>query len=178
MRRIQRWGLASRLFGGYLWHTDKFQYGLELGAMKYPNNKYRFEFDLPTSPTAESYVSVNIKYEGYLFDLLGLAQYSLTPTWNVFLKGGVTYAHQKVTAIAELHDPSTGKIKSRTKKKIEDRFLPEVAIGTGYRFTKNVELNLTYNHIFGNKLELDHEDTAAKVASVNGVMLGIVWLFN
>ncbi len=75
-----RWGLAGRLFGGYLWHTSKFQYGLELEAMKYPNNKYRFEFDLPTSPTAESYVSVNIKYEGYLVDLLGLAQYDLTPT--------------------------------------------------------------------------------------------------
>ncbi len=96
----------------------------------------------------------------------------------MFFKGGVTYAHQKVTAIAELHDPTTGKTTSRTKEKAEDRFLPEIAVGTGYRFTPNVEANLTCNHIFGNKLELDHEDTAAKVASVNGVILGIVWLFN
>jgi len=170
------WGFVGRLFGGYLWNTNKFHYGLELGGMMYPSNKYNLEIKTSEGLVSND-VTINIRYNGYFIDLLGVAKYYFTPAWNIFIKEGIAYAYQKVSVHVVDDNTITGIISAYETKRKREAF-PEIALGMGYHVIPSAELNLTYNHVFGNDLSLDSASSRAKVASVDGVMLGVTWYFS
>jgi outer membrane immunogenic protein len=162
---------TGRIFGGYLWSQDAFSYGLELGGMMYPKNKY--------SVTDGTYDLVKYQYKGYTVDLLGVAKYSLANNFYVFGKAGVAYVTQEYKQEVET---TAGDIPA-TFEKTKRKFLPEIAGGVGYNFN-NMDVDVTYAHVFGSapkeysdaaNLGPTSDDLYKKVATVNALMLGVTY---
>lgn len=125
-------GPAARLSGGYLWAADShLAYGIESGVAY---NKNKLELNLFDDTVTTGYKSINL-------DLLGVLKYSFDSGFNVFGKAGANYSH--VTTYIE--DNQGNETDTGTTP---DQIFPEVALGMGYQFNQNVEMDLTASTSF------------------------------
>jgi OOP family OmpA-OmpF porin len=154
-------GIAARAYGGYLWaipQAQNLQVGVELGYNYYKKNTYSL-----AGPNA----SDEWNYKGHSIDLLGVAKFNLgTSGLNVLAKAGPAYVRQKMTITENnLGALNTGWAGSESKVK------PEAVVGIGYDITKNLDINATYAHIFGNEPGhvSDTGTVAAQKANLNKV---------
>lgn len=146
-------GAASfRFSGGYLFAiNNNLQIGPELGYFAYP----KYTYTIGSQNVAD--------FKGYTIDLLANARYHFNNQWYGFAKAGAAYATQESNVY-----PLPG-VSVNTKK---STILPEVSAGLGYSFNKNVSLDLSYTHIFGQK-----DAKADKVATVSAWLLGVNYAF-
>ena len=122
-------GFGGGLGAGYLWGDNTINYGLELDAIGYPS-----------SSTTDQGVDLTIN--GYNISLLGVLKYTSCSTGFVaFGKAGAAYVHQKFT----VDIPGFG-----SANVSGNDVAPEVALGVGYQFNPNWEVDLTADWIFGN----------------------------
>lgn len=150
-------GFAGRGYLGYLFGED-FKYGAELGFSLYPDNKY-------------SAGAANWKYSGYNFDLLAILKYNFS-NFNIFGKAGGAFVSQKF----DFDNNSRAIFYNTTKNKL----LPEIAVGLGYDFKRNFGIDITYSHIFGEKLDYNNLrtwDDWSPAVSVNMLTLGLTYHF-
>ena len=166
-------GLAYRLSAGALIDKNLIHYGLEFGYAGYPQNNYTFSFP-------SLLASGEQKYTGHYVDLLGVVKYDLTDLliWNFYLTGkaGVAYVTQKYSG----HAQALGTLfeLSNTVYGYE----PDLALGVGYNFTKNLSLDVNYQHIFGNHADPDADPAAeqndlTQISAVNTLLIGISYHF-
>jgi len=172
-------GVAARGYLGYLWaipQVQNLQLGAELGYNYYPKNKYTL---------SAGSVSDAWNYSGYNIDLLGVAKYNFGASgFNVIGKVGPAYVHQK------FHNELTGLvIPGLTGNRSKSQIKAEVAAGVGYDINQNIDVNIIYAHVFGNKPprigEMVNVTTPAqildrmsgKIASVDTVMLTAAYHF-
>ena len=158
-----RSGVTGRLALGYLTGEGNFNYGFELGATGYPKNTYKL-----------SAFSLTETYTGYMVDLLGVAKYSFSDSDRGFFvvgKAGAAYVHQKfkgsITNVIEI---------TSTKSAIK----PELAVGAGYNFNKNVAVDMTFSHVFAGQANPDATTWGGltKVSSVNTLLVGLNYSFS
>jgi len=119
-------GAVGNVAVGYLWGDNTLDYGLELGGTYYPDS---------TSQAS----GVKFKMDGYNVSLLGVLKYITCSGFDVFGKVGGAYVDQKLTATI----PGIG-----SASVTGDTFAPEVALGVGYMFNQNVEMDLTDDMVF------------------------------
>jgi len=165
-------GYAIRGYLGYLWaipQVQNLQLGAELGGNYYQKNKY----DLIAIRGHDKW-----KYEGFNVDLLGIAKYNFGDTgFNALVKAGSAYVSQKMS----VHETNLGAV-SPTWAGSKGQFKAEAAAGLGYDINQNVDVNVIYAHIFGNKP--GHvsdanvsQATMNKVASVDTLLLTFAYHF-
>jgi outer membrane immunogenic protein len=185
----KRFKLGGRVFGGYLIRgNNHLSYGLELGAMAFQEENLsvtktttEISDDVPPVETITT-TEAKLGYRNYLFDALAVGKYHLNAQWNVFGKAGIAYVNQKATLSGSetVNDVKTDlkPVKSNLRK-----FKPEVQAGIGYDVNKNLGINLTYIHVFGQKLEnsINHNgedvDINTNTFPVNALMLGVEYHF-
>lgn len=143
-------GGAGRISLGNLCGNKNFNYGLEAGAQFYDAKTNFLFFDA--------------SYKGYNLDLLGVLQYAFNSGWVLFAKGGAAYLHQKATF--EVFDISVTKTGSK--------IAPELAVGAGYQFTPNVELDLTEYTVFAGGPDRNNNNPTAMTSSL---LLGLTYHF-
>jgi opacity protein-like surface antigen len=142
---------SGRLAAGYLWGYDNFNYGIEVGGMYYPS----------ASDSVENVL--DYKVDGYNIDMLGVLKYTADSGVILFAKAGAAYVNQKL----ELSIPYFG-LESKTDSKIA----PEVALGAGYQFSDNWEMNLTVTGVFAGASGNNN------VVTTNGsAMIGVSYRF-
>lgn len=156
-------GAGGRISGGYLWGDNNFNYGLESGIFYAPHVTEEGDnyFILGTEDMKYSIVNV---------DLLGVLKYTFNNGIALFTKGGFAYSHQhvKVTDTTTLFNGTTTDTYDGSGSKIA----PDAAIGIGYQFNPNIEMDLTANTVF-----ISH-GSASNPASPNGsLMLGLTYHF-
>lgn len=157
-----RRGVAGRVALGYLTGEGNFNYGLELGAASYPKNTYK-----------DSNFGLTETYSGYMVDLLGVGKYNFSDSDNGFFvvgKAGAAYVSQKFKGAVP------GVSVSKTKSAVK----PEVAVGAGYNFNKNVAVDMTFSHVFAGQANPDASSLsgATKISSVNTLMVGLTYNFS
>jgi hypothetical protein len=121
-------GFAGGLGVGYLWGDNTINYGVELNGLIYPD-----------STTTDS--GADFKINGYNISLLGVIKYTSCSTGFVaFAKAGAAYVHQKLSvSFPGASFDTTG-----------NDIAPEVALGVGYQFNPNWEIDLTGDYVIGN----------------------------
>ena len=132
-------GLAYRISAGYLVGLDEFNFGGELGYAGYPKNTYSFSFpSLPASGVQS--------YKGNTLDLLGVLKLNLKKIvhHDVYLmgKGGIAFVNQTFNGQSTALD--TVFALNTTVRHFE----PELVGGVGYLLGKNIDLNVSYHHVF------------------------------
>ncbi|MGD9109043.1 MAG: hypothetical protein PVI75_07785 [Gammaproteobacteria bacterium] len=168
-------GFAARGFLGYLWalpQIQNFKLGAELGYNYYPKNKYT----IGPAGTQDSW-----NYKGWNVDLLAVGKYNFGDTgFNIIGKVGPAYVKQKTTFNGGNFWTWTAPVGStftRTKSKVK----AEAAIGLGYDINQNIDINLVYSYIFGNKPENISNpatlDGFTKVASVYTLLFNVAYHF-
>ncbi|MBN1684908.1 MAG: outer membrane beta-barrel protein [Gammaproteobacteria bacterium] len=169
-----RKGAAARLFAGYLWGNNRLQYGAEIGVARYPNNIYKI---MIIAPEEEEPIQVNLKltYQDYdNIDLLGVVRYTFPFKMNLFAKAGAAYVTQKAKATGFVEEEKDKIEIPVTDSYTEHRELLKAAVGIGCNMIKNLEVHLTYSHIFGATLKVGNPDV---VANVDALMAGATWYF-
>jgi hypothetical protein len=139
-------GFGGAVGVGYLWGTNEIGYGLEMDGTWYPNS------------TTDNQ-GVDFKTNGYNVSLLGVLKYTDCSNGFVGLaKLGAAYVNQKITA--------TGLGMSTSAE--DDQVAPEAALGVGYQFNPNWEMDLTANYVY----------TANNNVANNGnLLLGVTYHF-
>lgn len=172
-------GVAARGYLGYLWAIPQTQYlklGAELGYNYYPKNKYTAKYiGLPD----ESW-----DYKGWNVDLLAVGKYNFGDTgFNVIGKAGPAYVSQDLNLNADQPGVGYSSIHTGSKHKVR----AEVAAGVGYDFNKNIDVNLVFSHVFGNKpakpadlvglTNAEMKNRLTKVAPVDTLLLTAAYHF-
>lgn len=163
----RNFGIAGRLAVGYLMNVaTNFNAGVETGFSLYQGPHFKIN-DSANKFEGTSY--------GYDIDLLGVAKYNFTNSFNVFGKAGAVYATQK----------SEGKIKGdfyneelKGGKMSDHKFAPKAALGIGYNINQNFEVTLAYSHVFG-KTWKESFLTSNKnnIISTDAILVGLTYNF-
>jgi hypothetical protein len=153
-------GFGGRVSGGYLWNNDNLYYGVELGALYYPN----IDSDITFGP-----FEIDNKYEGVNVDLLGVLKYVFDSGFTVFAKAGGAYVYQKTAnTVSATFDNVTGSLQLTNNS--GSKIMPAVALGLGYQFNPNWEVDLTANGVFtGTTSSLDSNPAATTTDLLVGV---------
>ena len=166
-------GVAYRFSAGYLLTNNMLQYGTELGYAAYPKNTYTFSFpSLPANGTQE--------YKGSNVDLLAVLKINLSEMvkHDVYLlgKAGAAYVSQPFHGRSIAFD--TEFVLSKTVRQFE----PEVAAGIGYQFSKKINANVSYHHVFAGKANPNadsvvDQNSLTQLSAINLLMIGIAYHF-
>lgn len=154
-----------RVSGGALWNTcTPWQYGLEAGFADYPrlargSDDYTF---------LDGHVHENWKLSGYSIDVLGVAKYNFNCRFNAFGKAGFAYLNENLDSVGRFDDGSIAYKANGTAHTVA----PEVALGVGYRFTRNLEGNVGVNAIFAGS-----SDFSNVMTTVAGLTAGLTYYF-
>jgi hypothetical protein len=142
-------GVAYRLSAGYLFDINKaVKIGPELSYTGYPTNKYGnddLNFDI-----SGHYYSVGVNTKVFIA--------------KQFYVGGAlsaAFVKQQISGEAGSYTDNFD-----TKKKV----LPEARAEVGFDLSKTIDLNLSYSHVFGKKIESIDNIT---VAPIDTVMFGV-----
>lgn len=154
-------GYSFGAAAGYLWGCSNLNYGVEVGALSYPDSTTSYNYGLG------GIQSIDGKTDGYNIDLLGVLKYTFDSGFNVFAKAGVAYVNQKATA-----DYKIAGVKVSSVSRTDDKYAPEVALGAGYQFNQNWEVNLTANTVFAGESSLNDA-----VSRTGNVLLGVTYHF-
>ncbi|MCL9780167.1 porin family protein [Vibrio sp. S4M6] len=159
-------GGAGSIDLGYLWGQEKLNYGIELGASKYADNKYTVNYVGET---------LNRTYKGYNVDLMGVIKYNFESRYNVFAKGGAAYTSQ------EFDVDKAGVLNNHSSDK-NHKILPKIELGVGYDYQNGFGVNVAYSHIFGDSPAAFTDSNATaddlnKVASVDMFTIGVTYRF-
>ena len=137
------WGVLA----GYDYaFSDTLQAGIEIGYHSYGIAQY--------GP---------IKFSQAAADLLVKAAYVSSTGLNTFVKGGIARMYRDII---------TSSATSTTYNDLK-KFKPEIAIGLGYIFADNINVYVSYDHLFGG----DKDDLWNNPQSVNLVMAGVSYTF-
>ncbi len=125
-------GFSGQVGAGYLWGDNTINYGLEADATFYPSS---------TSNKDILGYNTEAKIDGYNISLLGVLKYTSCSTGFVaFAKLGGAYVNQKATLSNTIFSASAS----------DSQFAPEGALGVGYQFNPNWEVDLTGNYVYTN----------------------------
>lgn len=112
---------------GYLLGNNTLNYGAELNSLWYPSTTGDVNY-------FGGRVADN-KYNGYNISLLGVLKYTFCSNGFVVLgKAGVAFTHQEQTVTSVGFPDISGS---------SSKISPELALGVGYQFNPNVEVDLT-----------------------------------
>ena len=146
-------GVAGHAGLGYLFKLGNYvSIGPEFGYLALSNSKY-------------TQGNQTLRYSGNAIDLgLKIVVHEQTP-WYIFAKLGSAYVKQDLKAVNE-------------KNYRNHKYLPEVAGGIGYIFTKHANLYAAATHIFGeNGLNGDINRTDNNIASISFYAIGFTYNF-
>lgn len=147
-------GATGRLSAGYLWDVaDCIKLGVEAGFSGNQN------VDLKVDGTKIA------KYKRFGVDALAVADYSVTPEFDVFAKAGATYVHQRITSDLDAVD-FTGS---------SSHVVPKAVIGVGYNVSENVNLNMSLNHEFQKRSS--HDSFGSFAPGATSLLAGIKYNF-
>ncbi len=168
-----RQGMAYRVSAGHLWSHKIFNYGGELGFTGFPKNSYSFNFpSLPASGIEN--------YKGNTVDLLGVLKLNLNSMVHrdvcLFGKGGIAAIGQTFNGQSAAFD--TVFAVNKTVWQVQ----PEVAAGIGYLFGKDMDINLSYHHVFAGQSDPGADSTVAigrltQPSTVGLLLAGIAYHF-
>lgn len=169
-----RQDIAYRLSAGYLWSHKLFNYGAELAFAGYPQNTYSFNFPSLPANGVEN-------YKGNAIDLLGVLKLSLNSLIHrdVYLLGKAGIAGITQTFDGQSVAFDTVFALNKTVWQVQ----PEVAAGIGYKFCKNIDINLSYHRIFAGQADPFADATVAtglltKPSTVSLLLAGIAYHFS
>lgn len=156
--------IAYRLSAGYLF-GDQMSYGVEFGYANYGDN-------------TDTVPGLELKHKGSYFDLLAVAKYN----FNNSQSGEGAYVVGKA-GVARLSQKTTGTIADKSQVFIdENKFKPEVAVGVGYNFNKNLGLDVSFHHVFADGKTSYYAPSKdlvdKKMADVNLLMVGLNYNFS
>ncbi len=164
-------GVAMRANIGYNFlAANNVLIGTEAGFTGYPSNHY----------SRSGYIRDNIvKISGNTVDLLATMQYYFTNKVNLIGKFGIAATHQR--SQYTVYGATSGVAKNYKSYKTT-KVLPELAVGIGYNLTRAVNMNVTYNHVFGKNPNISVSNdivapTDSNVGSINTVLLGASYNF-
>ncbi len=168
-------GYAGRLFGGYLWESSAWRYGVEIGGMTYSDNEYKLKKFLEDGDLD----NINLEYKGYLIDVLAVLKYCFNAHWDIVGKVGAAYVSQEFSAkFEDLMDPKDSGKFNKTESAID----PEAQLSMEYLLNRNWNFDLTALQVFGDQpdsfLSDTDENIYKKVASVSAIMLSATYHFN
>jgi opacity protein-like surface antigen len=144
---------GGRIALGILWDTETtLAYGLEGGVAYYGMVKY-----------SNLVSSVDMNYYG--IELLGVAQFNIAKL-HLVLKGGATEE--------QLHPTKTNIDNSSFED--SNQVLPEVAAGIAYSVTENLEVGVSYYHVFGYTVNFNSTGSAENLPSVSMGLLELQYL--
>lgn len=126
-------GFGGRVSAGYLFGENKFNYGIETGALLYPHLSGRDYGWFSSSYYTDQVI------KGYGVDLLGVLKYTFDCHFLIFAKGGAAFNHQELS--------ETYSYSSTKNHYTYNSVRPELALGIGYKFTPNTEIHLTTSAI-------------------------------
>ncbi len=150
-------GWNGRLFAGSLWGPlQGFQYGVEFDGMSFSHATFSM-FGFTTA------------YRGYSLSVLGIGKYVFGSGFFLLGKGGVAYLYEKNN-----NTFTWGSVTYPISNADGSRTAPEVAIGTGYQFTKNFEVDLTADSIFAGR---PYANSTNPVAQTNTANIGFSYHF-
>jgi outer membrane immunogenic protein len=155
-------GFAGGAAAGYLWGTNTINYGLEADALVYPNSK--------SSKNIGAGHDLQSLYDGYNLSLLAVLKFTPYSTgFTAFVKAGGAYVNQQLTNTIFGLTVATQSAST---------FAPEAAAGIGYIFTPNLELNVTWDHVFADD-ETTADTLVGKVDAVknDNFLLGLTYHF-
>ena len=129
------WGVGL----GYLWGDNSVNYGLELDGLTYPDSTANQTVFVP----GEGNFSADAKINGYNVSLLAVLKYTDCDSgWDVFVKAGGAYVNQDISlSIPSIDNNVAGTVST-------NEIAPEAAVGVGYMFNPNIEVNLTADAVF------------------------------
>jgi opacity protein-like surface antigen len=119
-------GFAGGIGAGYLWGDNAFNYGAEINVLTYSG----IGVDIFSALTHEHGSGTDIS-------LLGVLKYTFPCGFITFGKAGFAISHQE----QEFDLGYLG-----TQNTSSTALVPEAAIGMGYQFNPNWEMDLTANH--------------------------------
>lgn len=112
----------------------------------------------------------NVKLSQKDGDIMLTAGFVADGGFNIFGKAGWAYVYQKTRGVGSnltaFTHGNSGRLQGRTK----------VEMGLGYMFIDNLNVTLSYSHIFG-KDEADFPLDNAKIFSSNSARLGVTYTF-
>lgn len=131
-------GWSGQVGAGYLWGDNTINYGLEADYTFYP--------DSTTSGTG-----YDLKVNGYNISLLGVLKYTdCSSGFVAFAKAGAAYVNQKIS----------GTVLGLSGSNTENKVAPEGALGVGYQFNPNWEVDLTGNYVYTNNTDVGNNANA------------------
>jgi len=132
-------GWSGQVGAGYLWGDNTVNYGLEADYTFYP--------DSTTSGTG-----YDVKVNGYNISLLGVLKYTdCTSGFVAFAKAGAAYVDQKATLTVTGFGSASA---------TDNKIAPEGALGVGYQFNPNWEVDLTGNYVYTNNTDVANNANA------------------
>lgn len=145
-------GFVGGAGAGYLWGNNEIGYGLEVDALFYPNSKV-------------THNNVEYKYKGYNLSLLGIIKYTSCSTgFVIFGKAGGAYTHQDLTV-----EPNSAS---------DNDIAPEAALGVGYQFNPNLEVDLTADEVFSHLgVRSTIPNNRFEAAQNGNLLLGVAYHF-
>ncbi|MGJ3495412.1 outer membrane protein A [Piscirickettsia salmonis] len=146
--------IGGRVAVGYMYDIDPmWGIGAELGWGYYGKTEYSFGGE-----------SFNVKSTAW--DISAVGTWHINPQFDLFAKAGMAYE--------DLNGSLT--LNGQTISGDNEEWKPLLAIGAGYNFTPNFQVNLTYTHIFGDDLSSNNIGDS-DVATINSVLLGLRYTF-
>jgi hypothetical protein len=152
-------GFAGGAAAGYLWGDNTWNYGLEADGVVYPNSN-------SSKRISPSPVDSQTSYDGYNLSLLGVLKYTCCKTGlTAFVKGGGAYVDQQLTYNSSTYHA-------------QNTFAPEAAIGVGYMFSPNLEVDLTADRVFAEDQSTANFNAGNyKVVENDNYLLGLTYHF-
>lgn len=148
---------------GYLFGNNSFNYGIEADALSYPDSNSSKKLPGTTQ-------DLQVQIDGYNISLLGILKYTLSSGFTAFVKGGAAYVNQQASSrVVGQFD---------TTVNAEDTIAPEAAVGIGYLFKNNLEVDATFDRVFADELTVeDSLNQHINVITNDNYLLGLTYHF-
>jgi hypothetical protein len=136
------YGFAYRLGGGFLWHANPVDLGIESSYASYPKNNYQYDFPLLDTYGIQS-------YSGQVVDVLLQTRFSLIKIMKkpLNLVGKIGPAVLQQTYSGQAYAFSTLIQEGSSYTAIR----PEVVVAVSYQVTPFIETHLNYHQIFADQ---------------------------
>lgn len=148
-------GATGRASVGHLWGNTNVNYGVEAGLAYFSH----------ASSTISIFGDNTLSYSGYTSDILGVLKYNFDNGFNIFGKAGLAYLSQSSNQTGSVM--GTIVYQNATSG---NKVGPEFAIGAGYQFTPNWEMNLTESTVLVSGVSAGNP-----VATTNMFLLGLAY---